>query len=187
MLYLIRHGETEWSKTGQHTGLTDLPLTEKGEKEALSLKKHSFPPFAHIFTSPLQRAKETCRLTGYLNQAIITEALYEWDYGAYEGLTSKEIALLSPNWNIFSHGAPQGESPQDVTERCKKFLEFLAPLKGEIALFSSGHILRALTALYLNQPLLFGSQIVLSTASLSLLAHDHATPAILKWNITATN
>ena len=184
MIYLIRHGQTEWSKSGQHTGRTDLPLTEAGKKEALCLKNYPFPSFTHVFTSPLKRAKDTCALTGYLDEAVVTEALYEWDYGKYEGLTSPEIHKLCPDWNIFTHGAPGGESIEDITLRCKKFLESLSHLKGPIALFSSGHILRALTATYLRQPLAFGGQIVLSTATISVLGNDHSMPAILKWNLS---
>ncbi len=182
MIYLIRHGQTEWSKSGKHTGLTDLPLTEKGIEEALSLKKYPFPSFTHIFTSPLERAKETCRLTGYLEKAQIVDALYEWNYGDYEGMTSEEIHHLCPSWNIFTHGAPGGESLEDITLRCKKFLASLSSLNGPIALFSSGHILRALTATYLEQPLSFGRHIVLSTATISILGREHSTPAILQWN-----
>ncbi|MBP9841329.1 MAG: histidine phosphatase family protein [Simkaniaceae bacterium] len=181
-IYLIRHGETEWSKLGKHTGRTDLPLTGKGKEEALLLKQYPFPSFAHVFVSPLKRAQETCRLAGYREDGVIKEALYEWDYGQYEGLTSREIHQIDPNWTIFSHGAPGGESLDQITLRCKKFLEFIAPLEGPIALFSSGHILRALTAVYLGQPLLFGQHIVLSTGMVSILGDEHQTPAILKWN-----
>ena len=183
MLYLIRHGETEWSKSGQHTGRTDLPLTERGQEEALSLKNYPFPVFNHVFTSPLKRAKETCRLAGYLEKATLADALYEWNYGDYEGLTSPEIEKLHPGWNVFIHGAPGGESIEEVTLRCKQFLDSLQSLKGPIALFSSGHILRALTAIYLNQPLAFGRQIMLKTATISILSHDHGVPAILQWNL----
>lgn len=182
-LYLIRHGETEWSKSGNHTGLTDIPLTENGKLQAQNLaKKLDQRPFDQVFASPLQRAFDTCKICGYDSQAIVTDALLEWDYGDYEGIPSKEIHQTIPNWNVFTHGAEGGESVEDVKKRVDHFIAHLSQFEGEIALFSSGHILRSLAMRWLHMPMEKGRHFPLSTASLSILGREHSYPALTLWN-----
>lgn len=185
-LYLIRHGETEWSLSGQHTGLTDIPLTENGRKQAEQAKAllQDAPPFEAVYTSPLQRAKDTCIIAGYGETAIESDGLLEWNYGEYEGRTSKDIRATRPDWNVFLHGAPGGESPEDVIKRVEAILAQASQHEGNVAFFSSGHILRALTAVYCKQPLELGKHLLLSTASLSILCKDRGTNAIELWNYT---
>jgi len=184
-LYLIRHGETEWSKNGNHTGLTDIPLTENGIKQAeATAKRIKDITFGKVYSSPLQRAKTTCEKAGLLENAEITDALLEWDYGEYEGITSPEIHKTNPGWNVFTHGAPGGESIEDVIKRAQKFIEELRGLSGKIALFSSGHFLRAFTSIYLDQEISLGKHLLLSTASLSILGEDRGTPVVILWNDT---
>jgi probable phosphoglycerate mutase len=177
MIYLIRHGETEWTLSGQHTGTTDLPLTEHGKSQATHLRGQSF---SHVFCSPRLRAKQTCELAGYT--ATTEPLLAEWDYGAYEGKTHAEIAKRDPTWNIFNCGAPGGESPEQVHKRAKRLLSQLASLKGPIALFSHGHFLRALTATWLQLPIKAGALFFLSPASLSLLSFEREQPVLALWN-----
>jgi probable phosphoglycerate mutase len=182
-IYLIRHGETEWSKSGQHTGLTDLPLTENGINQAKHLgKRLERVTFDHVFTSPLKRAYDTCCLCGLKSQTKITDALLEWNYGDYEGKKTAEIHQTHPGWNIFDHGAPNGESTAEITKRADDFLKKLESLMGTIAVFSSGHFSRALTVRFLGFPLLEGRHFMLSTASLSILSYEHHVPALQLWN-----
>lgn len=144
-IYLIRHGETEWTLSRQHTGLTDIPLTEDGieHTKALASRLDGFK-FDKVFVSPLQRAALTCEICGY--DAEVTDALLEWDYGDYEGMKSAEIHKINPDWNIFTKGAPKGESTDDVKERVDAFLDRVRKMSGNIAFFSSGHISRAIAA-----------------------------------------
>ncbi len=180
-IYLIRHGETEWSRDGKHTGLTDIPLTEKGEREAAALGRHIEKlTFDHLFSSPLKRAKETCFICGLEPQ--IDNDLLEWNYGAYEGLTTAEIHKTVPGWNIFTHGAPGGETTEAVAKRGKRLLKKLEGLEGKIALFTSGHFSRAFLTCYLNLPIENGRQFILSTASLSILGYEHGMHALKLWN-----
>lgn len=182
-IYIVRHGETEWSKSGQHTGTTDLPLTQNGIKEAellSSLLKTIH--FDHVFTSPLKRAYETCRICGLSGKANLSDALLEWNYGSYEGKKSSEIRQIDPTWNIFEKGGPHGESPEDVAKRVNQFLKELEKLDGKIALFSSGHISRALAVRFLGLPIEKGRHFILSTASVSILTYEHGNPAIRLWN-----
>lgn len=185
-LFLIRHGETEWSKNGNHTGLTDIPLTENGVKQAEAMARRLYGiSFSKIYSSPLQRAKVTCEQTGLLPKAEITDALLEWNYGEYEGITSAEIHKKNPGWNVFTHGAPGGESVKQVTQRAQAFINELNTLEGKIALFSSGHFLRAFAAVYISQNIELGKHLLLSTASLSILSVDRGTPVISLWNDTS--
>ncbi len=183
-IFLVRHGETEWSLKGRHTGRTDIPLTERGKKEALNLKQRlASHRFDRVFFSPLARAKETCRLAGLLDHAIADSDLVEWDYGNYEGLTSQEIHQQDPEWTIFSHGAPGGESLLQATERVDRLLARLSPIQGKIILFSSGHLLRLLAARWLSLPPSGGQYFILTTASLSVLSYEHQRyPVISCWN-----
>lgn len=185
-IYIVRHGETEWSKSGKHTGLTDIPLTENGVRQAKQLgKRLQSLSFDHVFSSPLKRAFETCKLCGLGDQATITDALLEWNYGDYEGVKTPEIHQTDPGWNIFEKGAPHGESVADVENRADTFLNQLSSLEGTIALFSSGHFSRAFTTRFLKLPLSKGRHLMLSTASLSILDYEHGQPALFLWNDTS--
>ena len=183
---LIRHGETLWTQSGQHTGRTDISLTEEGEKQAKQLG-HLLKNihFQATFTSPLKRAKETCILAGLYSQTSVDENLVEFDYGAYEGKTSKEIKQIDPHWSLFLHGAPKGESLADVGERAYRFLGKVCRFSGPIAVFSHGHVLRVLCARYLDLAPSYGKFFVLSPAFLSILGIEHNKPAILEWNNTS--
>ena len=182
-IFLVRHGETAWSLSGQHTGKTDIPLTEKGKEEALRLspilkKIH----FSKALVSPLKRAHETFNIVGLPIPAELDKDLEEWNYGDYEGISSKEIAKTNPDWSLFIDGAPGGESLQDIELRTSRILNKIHSLDGNIVIFSSGHILRALTARWLNLPLSFGRQLRLSTGSISILSYENKEPALLLWN-----
>ncbi len=180
-VYIIRHGETEWSRDGKHTGLTDIPLTEKGETHAASLgRRVEQIKFSHVYSSPLKRAKETCAICGFDPQ--IDKDLLEWDYGAYEGMTSDEIRGTLPDWDIFTHGAPAGESVNSVVKRAERFIKKLEGLEGKIVVFSSGHFSRLLTMCWLGLPVANGIRFPLSTASLSLLDYEKNVHALKLWN-----
>jgi probable phosphoglycerate mutase len=182
-IFLIRHGETAWTLSGQHTGRSDIPLTEKGKQEARQLEDKLKPfSFEKVLCSPSQRAKETCRFAGYLEQAELLDDLAEWDYGRYEGLTRDEILKKDPNWTVFSKGAPGGESLKDIEQRTARVLSLLKGLQGDVALFSSGHFLRALAASWIQLPISMGAHLALFPASLSILSFEHQTPVLLLWN-----
>jgi broad specificity phosphatase PhoE len=185
-IYLLRHGETAWSLSGQHTGRTDLPLTEKGERQALQLRErlHGIP-FTHVLTSPRQRAQRTCALAGFGAVARVDPDLQEWDYGAYEGLTTAEIRTQQRDWIVFQNGCPQGESPQQISQRADRVLSHLRSLDGIVALFSHGHFLRAIAVRWIGRPVLDGRHFALDTGSMSMLDYDHADqaqPVISRWN-----
>ncbi len=183
-IYLVRHGETEWTKTGQHTGLTDKPLTEQGKREAVALKRHLVHiPFAKIFSSPLKRARETCELAGFSKQLEIDNDLVEWNYGDYEGLTSDEIAQKEPDWNLFNDGVPNGETFEQIAARADRVLKRIAKIDGDIAIFSSGHFLRVLTARFLGYSVAEGRNFLLFPASISILSYDRKDPTVLLWNL----
>src|SRR5262249_29911008 len=168
--YLARHGETAWSLSGQHTGLTDLPLTERGEQNARRLgERLKGLTFARVFTSPLKRASRTCELAGFGATAEVDRDLVEWNYGQYEGLRTKEILEQLPNWQLFRDGCPGGESPADAGARADRVIQRLWAINADILLFSSAHFLRVLTARWLGLAPLGGGYFVLSTASLSML------------------
>lgn len=182
-IYLIRHAETEWTVTGQHTGKTDLALTHKGEEQAKGLKDLlKGIGFQKILVSPLQRATRTCELAGFFHDAIIEKDLVEWNYGDYEGLTTKQIHASFPTWNIFHEGAPGGESLADVSHRAGRVLGLIRSVPGDVAIFSSGHFLRVLAARWLDMPPSFGEHLVLKPASLSILGYERSSTAILLWN-----
>ena len=185
-VFIARHGETEWSKNGRHTGETDIDLTENGVKQAKALASRvSQIQFESVFTSPLKRAYKTCSLCGLDNRAEVTNALLEWDYGDYEGITTQEIQKNVPNWNIFTHGSKNGESIQDVAKRARSFLAKIQALEGNVILFTSGHFSRALSCSWIDQPFSLAQHFPLSTASLSILSVDRGTPTILLWNDTS--
>lgn len=182
-IYLIRHGETAWTLSGQHTGITDVTLTPNGETQGRALgARLKEIPFTHILCSPLKRATQTCALAHYLPKATIDEELREWNYGDYEGLTTAEIWKTNPQWSIFSNGAPHGESVQDIQIRAEKVLTKLKDIGGNIALFSHGHFLRALAACWLRFPIKEGRHLALSPGSLSILGYERETPVLLLWN-----
>ena len=186
-VYLARHGETAWSLSGQHTGLTDLPLTERGQSNALRLgERLKGLTFARVFTSPLQRAACTCKLAGFGAVAEIDSDLLEWNYGQYEGLRSAEIYAQRPAWQLFRDGCPGGESPDQVGARADRVVDRVRAVDRDVLLFSSGHFLRVLAARWLGLVSEDGRYLLLSTASVSALGYEHnlSEPAILLWNDT---
>ena len=184
-LYLIRHGETAWSLSGQHTGRTDIPLTEQGEQDARKLAERlHVVRFSRVFTSPLQRARRTCELAGLDEVAESEPDLTEWDYGDYEGQFSLETRKKRPDWNLFRDGGPRGESPAQVSERADRLIGRVRTLGDNIALFSHGQFGRALAARWIGFPVSQAQHFLLSTASLSILGYEHnlAEAAIVLWN-----
>ena len=184
-VYLARHGETAWSLSGQHTGLTDLPLTERGEANARALgERLAGMRFALVLTSPLRRAKRTCELAGFGAAAADDRDLVEWNYGGYEGKRTAEILASRPGWQLFRDGCPGGESPADAGERADRVIARARAASGDVLLFSSGHILRVLAARWLGLPPDGGRYFLLGTASLSALSYEHdmSEPAFRFWN-----
>ena len=186
-VYLARHGETAWSLSGQHTGRTDLPLTERGEGDARALGQRLCGlAFTKVLTSPLQRARRTCELAGFGGVAEIYPDLVEWDYGRYEGRRTAEIHAERPGWLLFRDGCPGGEMPEQVGARADRVIARLRAVRGDVLLFSSGHFLRVLAARWLGHETVSGQYFLLSTASLSTLGYEHdlTEPAIRLWNET---
>jgi broad specificity phosphatase PhoE len=170
VIYLVRHGETQWSLTGQHTGLTDLPLTRRGATNARALRKRlAGDTFAAVFTSPLQRAIRTCELAGFGAVAEVDRNLLEWDYGQYEGLTTAQIHAGRPDWQLFRDGCPGGESPEQVGARADAMVDRVRPVEADVLVFSSGHFLRVFAARWLALGSAAGRHLLLSTASVSAL------------------
>lgn len=183
-VYLIRHGETEWSLSGQHTGITDLPLTAKGREVAkLLVPVLAKENFAIVLTSPLQRARDTCELAGLGDHAEIDRDLMEWNYGEYEGLTPRQIHAKAPGWMIFSDGCPGGESPEQIGARVDRLIARVRDLEGHVALFSHGHVFRVFAARWLGLPATAGRHFLLSTATLSILSYYRDIPAVKRWNV----
>ena len=181
-LVLVRHGETEWSLAGRHTGRTDLPLTPQGEAAAQRLAPClKALPFATVLCSPLQRARRTAALAGFADP-LLEDDLREWDYGAYEGITTASIRRERPDWQVFLHGCPEGESPEQVAERADRVIARLRGGEGPALLFAHGHLLRLLLARWLALPPAEGRHFLLDTASLSLLSHYGEEPAVKVWN-----
>ena len=185
--YLARHGETAWTITGQHTGRTDLPLTERGEANAHRLgERLSGLTFAKVFTSPLRRAMRTCELAGFGSVARIDTDLVEWDYGEYEGRLTVDILKERPGWQLFRDGCPGGESPQQVAARADYVVSRVRAVTGDVLVFSSGHFLRMLATRWIGLEPIHGNSLMLGTASLSALGYEHSMshPAIRLWNDT---
>ena len=186
VVYVARHGNTAWTHSGQHTGLTDLPLTPDGERNARQLgERLKGMAFAKVFTSPLQRAARTCELSGFGVAAQTDPDLVEWDYGKYEGLTSAEIHRQRPDWDLFRDGGPGGESPEQVGERADRVVKRIREVTGDVLLFTSGHFIRVLTARWLGLgPGVGGRYFLLNPASLSALSYEHnlSRPVIRLWN-----
>ena len=185
-IYLIRHGETAWSLSGQYTGRTDVPLTERGEQQARQLGELlRATRFSQVLVSPLQRARRTCELAGLGGNARVDHALREWDYGDYEGLTGAQIHAQRADWDVFRDGCPGGESSEQMCERIGAALSQLRPMQGRVAIFSHGHFLRALAVRWIELPILHGRNFGLDTGALSMLAYEHDNvhePAIELWN-----
>ena len=183
-IVLVRHGETEWSRDGRHTGRTDLPLTEEGQRHAVALAAPLRPwHFALVLTSPLRRAVETCRLAGYGTQAQLRPELMEWDYGRYEGLTSRQIAAQNPGWSLWRDGGPDGESPADIGRRVDRVIAEVRRTAGDVLIFAHGHVLRVLAARWLDEPAAGGRHYALQTAALSVLGYEHENSVISRWNL----
>ncbi len=184
-VYLARHGETAWSLTGQHTGKTDLALTECGEENARRLEvRLKGLEFNQVFTSPLKRARQTCELAGFGAVAATDPDLVEWDYGDYEGRRTKEIHAERPDWLLFRDGCPGGETPAEIGARADRVVARLRECGGDVLLFSSGHFLRVLAARWLGLAPIAGQYFILNTASLSVVGYEHSRtePVIRLWN-----
>jgi probable phosphoglycerate mutase len=185
-LYLVRHGETAWSLTGQHTGRTDIPMTKQGEQDARELAERlRGVSFSRVFTSPLHRARRTCELAALNKVAEIEPDLTEWDYGDYEGQRAGDIRKGRPDWNVFRDGCPNGESPAQVFKRADRLIARLRTLEGDVAIFSHGHFGRVLVARWIGLQIERAQHFLLSTASLSILGYGHnlaKEPAIVLWN-----
>jgi broad specificity phosphatase PhoE len=182
-IWLMRHGETEWSAKGLHTSRTDLPLLTSGIEQAKELgprlKGHKF---ALVLVSPMQRARETCRLAGYADAAHVTDDLKEWDYGLYEGRSTADIRQERPEWSLWRDGVLKGESVEDVGARVERVIERCLSVAGDVALFAHGHVLRILTARWLSLPPNMGQLFALGTGSISVLGFEHDYRVIQRWN-----
>jgi probable phosphoglycerate mutase len=187
----MRHGETEWAISGQHTGRADVSLTANGELESQKLgERLKGIHFQHVFVSPLQRAIQTCNATGLVSKVEMEPDLIEWDNGDYEGKTHIEIESDRPGWNLFRDGCPNGESPQQVSDRADRLVSKLNKLEGNVALFSHGHLCRSLGARWIGLPILYADGLLLGTASICILSYQHQNvlrPAIELWNSTSGN
>jgi probable phosphoglycerate mutase len=182
-LYVVRHGATEWSRSGRHTSRTDLCLLPDGEAEAVELKERlDGVDFALVLTSPRLRARSTAALAGHPD-AVVDEDLREWDYGTYEGLTRSQIADLAPGWEIWTGPTPDGESPGEVEQRLDRVIDRALGAEGDVLVFSHGHLSRALAARWIGQPLRLGASLRLGTATVSVLAHDRGSRVIERWNV----
>lgn len=185
VVYLARHGETTWTVSGQHTGLTDLPLTSNGERNARRLgERLKNIQFAKVFTSPLQRARRTCELAGFGAIAEVDPDLVEWNYGEYDGLRSTEILARCPDWQLFKDGCPGGESPEDIGSRADRVVRRVRSVGADVLIFSSGHFIRVLAARWLALGPSAAKHFLLNTASLSALGYEHtlSRPVIRLWN-----
>jgi broad specificity phosphatase PhoE len=180
---LVRHGETEWSRSGQHTGRTDVPLTDAGARNAeLLAPRLEGRPFAAVFTSPLSRASETCRLAGVGDGAQVREELLEWDYGEYEGVTTQQIRETRPGWLLWRDGCPGGEDAGQVGARADRLIDELRVLDGDTALFAHGHVLRVIAARWVGLPPEAGGLLALSTGALGVLGYEREVAVIQLWN-----
>jgi probable phosphoglycerate mutase len=184
-IYLARHGETAWTVSGQHTGLTDIPLTERGERNARRLgERLKGLTFARVFTSPLQRARRTCELAGFGARAEVDPDLVEWNYGRFEGKTTAEIRKERPDWQIFRDGCPDGESVAEIGARAGRVVARLRALNADVLVFSSSHILRVLAARWCGLDASYGRYLFLGTATLSIAGYEHniSEPVLRLWN-----
>lgn len=182
-VFAIRHGETVWSLSGQHTGTTDIPLTDNGRRLAQRLR-HVLAKnaFERVLCSPMQRAQETCALAGFGDKAVIDSDLVEWNYGEFEGLTPKQIHEVSPGWLIFRDGCPGGEAPEQVAARVDRVIARSRASDGDLVLFAHGHVLRVLVARWIGLPASCGQHFLLSTGTLCVLGYYRDVPAVRHWN-----
>jgi broad specificity phosphatase PhoE len=182
-VYVVRHGETAWSLSGQHTGVTDLPLTDNGRAGARRLQPVlAKVSFSLVLTSPLRRARETCELVGLGSSAVVDPALMEWNYGEYEGLTAQQIHERNPGWLIFRDGCPGGETPDQVAARADRVIARVRAASGDVALFAHGHIFRVLVARWIHLSASAGQHFLLDTATLNVLGYYRDSPAVKIWN-----
>ena len=182
-IVLLRHAETEWSKAGKHTGRTDIPLTDDGREHAKkAAERLAGRSFALVLSSPLVRARETAEIAGLHPE--FEDDLMEWDYGAYEGRTTKEIRVDRPDWDLWSQGVPEGESPEDVAARADRVIARAAEADGDVCLVAHGHLLRVLGARWVEQPAAFGARLWLGTAAICVLGRQRGVRALLGWNYT---
>ena len=183
---LVRHGETAWSRSGQHTGRTDVPLTDLGRRQGETLADVlGRRRFARVLTSPLRRALDTCRLAGLGPQAELCADLVEWDYGGYEGRTTPDIRREVPGWSLFRDGVPDGETADDVGRRADRVISAVRLGEGDVALFGHGHILRVVAVRWLGLAPAEGRHLALDTASVSILGWEREVPAVWRWNDNA--
>jgi broad specificity phosphatase PhoE len=184
-VWLVRHAETEWSRSGRHTGRTDVPLIDEGRERARELGEllrcHRF---ALVLASPLERARETAALAGLGDHVQLREDLFEWDYGDYEGVTTPNIRAKRPGWYLWRDGVPNGETAEEVAARCDRIIEEIVAVPGDVAVFAHGHVLRALSARWVEQPVAFGGRLYLATGSLSVLGFEREVRVIRSWNRT---
>jgi broad specificity phosphatase PhoE len=182
-VWLVRHAETEWSLSGKHTGRTDVPLTDAGRERARVLgERLRDRSFALVLVSPLERAQETARLAGLGDSFQVREDLLEWDYGEYEGITTREIREARPDWYLWTDGVPGGETAEEVGARCDRIVEEILGVDGDVAIFAHGHVLRALGARWVEEPVSFGGRLYLTTGSLSTLGFEREVRVIRLWN-----
>lgn len=182
-VFAIRHGETDWSLNGRHTGTTDIPLTDNGRRLATQLRPMlALTPFVTVLTSPLKRARETCELGGLGGSAVIDPDLVEWNYGKYEGLTPAQIHATAPGWLIFRDGCPGGETPSEIGARVDRVIARVRAVEGDVALFAHGHVLRVLGACWLGLPPEAGQHFLLDTGTLNILSFYRGVPALKTWN-----
>lgn len=182
-IVLVRHGETEWSKNGRHTSFTDIPLTLEGERQATSLQKElSDWDFKLVLCSPRARAKRTCELAGLLGRAEITDDLTEWNYGEYEGITTKEIRRKDPTWTVFTGLTPGGETPDQVADRCDRVIARAKAINDDVVLFAHSHVLRVMIARWLELSPVEGRHFVLQTGTLNILSYEHESTVLISLN-----
>jgi probable phosphoglycerate mutase len=182
-LFAIRHGETAWSLSGQHTGTTDIPLTDNGRRQAEQMRPVlAQQAFGLVLCSPMQRARETCTLAGLGDKAVVDADLAEWNYGDYEGLTTEQIHGAAPDWMIFRDGCPAGEAPEQVAIRVDRVIARCRAVEGDAVLFAHGHLLRVLAARWVGLPVQAGQYFMLDTATLSVLGFYRDVPAVHVWN-----
>jgi broad specificity phosphatase PhoE len=186
-IVLVRHAETEWSANGRHTGLTDLPLTERGRDVARALAPRlQLWRFALVLVSPLRRARETAQLSGLGKDVVVCDDLHEWDYGEYEGLTTAQIRAQRPDWNLWRDGCPNGETAPMVGARADAVIERMRDCAGDVAAFSHGHMLRVVGARWIELEPQHGASLMLATGSLSVLGHEHGRQAFASWSCTSS-
>jgi probable phosphoglycerate mutase len=182
-VWLLRHAQTEWALDGRHTGLSDIPLTERGRERGRELAARlAGIEWARVLSSPLSRAQETCRLAGLGDQMEIHEGLLEWDYGEYDGVTTADIRKDDPDWYLWTDGAPGGESPAQVSARVDGVIAEVLGAGGPVALFAHGHLLRALAARWVEQPVAEGGRLALSTGSICVLGFEREVRVVWRWN-----